>query len=170
MDNPLDWLPLAVCVALGVYLAINQYRKKAEQRRHVKFRDELFRQRKQRDDKRPTMVDQMVGEIDALRAIAVHGDDLTEKENAIRARLQMEDDLGWYAEGPAPIDLDQSSRDRLLAHARRDAAEALINSQSALAEVKAFRKEFAENVRYALVAFVIFALSYWWKSHGGSWQ
>jgi hypothetical protein len=164
MNDLLDWLPAAVLVALGGYLAFSHLRRKAEQRRRAEQRADLDRRREQREDRRPTMVEAFNMEVDSLRRFALTGDDLTLKENAIFARLQMEDDLGRYAEGLPPIELDQAKRDLLLANARRDAAEALANIRSLMQEVRSLQSTVNEVLRYSVFAMIILvAVTYWRK-------
>jgi hypothetical protein len=54
-------------------------------------------------------------------------------DNYATARVTLEGDLGQFTDQPpAYYDLDEPTRDRLLAHARQDAAHALLNTSSLL--------------------------------------
>ena len=168
-----DWITGAIVMV--VWLAVgamfyNRSHRKAKQRRQQQERQAKFaRLREEREDKRPTMVETMDMELSSLRYFTPRGEDLTAKGNAIIARLEMEDDLGHYAEGPRPIDLDQPKRDLLLAHARRDAAEALANSKSVLEEVRMLRRTFDEMVLYGGITAALIVLAIWVKSGRALW-
>lgn len=126
--------------------------------------------RDERDDKRPTMVEALESELDAHRKFAVRGDDEVERKNALYARVVMEDDLGRYAEGPRPYaDLDQTHRDILLAHARKDAAEALANSRTLLLEVRKLTSTLDEIGRALFWLMAVYLLWSWWKSGFALW-
>lgn len=156
-------------LALGaIYYFYSRYKKAKKLRQEQEIRADFARRREQRDDKRPTMVEQLHMEITALRSVSIRGRDLTIDINNIIARLEMEDDLGRYADGPWFIEMDQQRRDILLAHARRDAAEALANSKSVLREVQQLRRELGELSRYALIGLFVVIGSYYWR-HGLTW-
>jgi hypothetical protein len=132
----------AVAWALfGAALSLpSRYRRWAWLREIRTFGAKLKAERDNRPDKRPTMVEALQDELDMRQRIAVRpvtGEEPWYKtSNPILAKHQLNDDLGQYAEGPHEYNLDQGRRDILLAHARRDAAEALANTRSLLEEVK----------------------------------
>lgn len=162
-----DLIFLAVAglwVAGGAMLYMRAQRKAKERSQLDGLRGTLAKRRDERDDKRPTIVDQRLMEVSGLRALSVRDEDLALQENEIWARLQMEDDLGHYAEGPRPINLDQSQRDLLIAHARRDAAEALANVKLILSEVREQRRERNELMRWLSFAmFLALGAAYLWR-------
>lgn len=156
-------------LALGFKLILDHFSKRAEAKRNAE-RAAMFKARRdERDDKRPTMVEQLDMELNVARGIAVRGEDETRKFNAMFARLTMEDDLGRYAEGPRPYEMDQAHRDILLAHARRDAAEALANSQTLLLEVRKLTRALDEMNRVAFWLLAAYLLWSWWKSGFALW-
>jgi hypothetical protein len=65
-------------------------------------------------------------ELDAMAEWHAHGSDLTPQINEITARNVLRTDLGFYSDIPADYDLDEATRDRLIAHCRQDAAHAVI--------------------------------------------
>jgi hypothetical protein len=168
-SNTIGWLVIGAWLALGFKLLLNQYRKRAEEKRKAERRAMFKARRDERDDKRPTMVEALESELDAYRSIAVRGDDEAQRNNALYARIIMEDDLGRYAESPRPYDVDQAHRDILLAHARRDAAEALATSQTLLREVRRLTSaldEFASVAFWVMAAYLLWS---WWKSGFALW-
>lgn len=116
------------------------------------------------DDPRPTMSETLEMELSSYRSIALPGDDETKRTIEIYARLGMENDLGLYADGPRAYDVDQAHRDILLAHARRDAAEALLTSQAVLQEVRAINRTITSLCRWLLIGISAYILWAWWKA------
>lgn len=60
--------------------------------------------------------------------------------NGVVARNVLHEDLGRYEGHLHVYNLSDDARDRLLAHARQDAAHALCNTSSLLDQVKALRR------------------------------
>jgi hypothetical protein len=60
--------------------------------------------------------------------------------NAVIARNTLHEDLGRYSSGGHCYNLDQDTRDRLLVHARQDAAHALLNTISMMVEMQKLRR------------------------------
>ncbi|MGX1325434.1 putative membrane protein [Bradyrhizobium sp. USDA 377] len=163
-------LVMGAWLALGAKLLLNRYSKQAEKKRKAERRALFEARRDERDDKRPTMLEALESELDAYRSIAVRGDDEAQRNNALYARIVMEDDLGRYAEGPRPYaDLDQARRDILLAHARKDAAEALATSRTLLLEVRRLTSALDEINRVLFWLFAAYLLWAWWKSGFALW-
>jgi hypothetical protein len=62
-------------------------------------------------------------------------------ENAAMANCILQEDLGHYPDSPLfDYGLDDEARDRLLAHARQDAAHALCNTETLLKQAKSLRR------------------------------
>lgn len=59
--------------------------------------------------------------------------------DAVTAQNVLHEDLGYYRTKTAEYDLDQAHRDKLLAHARQDAAHAVYAGNSAEREVRKLR-------------------------------
>src|SRR5437899_1766337 len=111
-SDTVGWLVIWACLALGIKLALNQFRKKKEESRRAAARRAALKVRRdERDDKRPTMAEALESELETSRQFALTGDDEAQRNNALYARIVMEDDLGRYAEGPRPYDIDQAHRD-----------------------------------------------------------
>jgi hypothetical protein len=169
-SDTVGWLVMWACLALGIKLTLDYFSKRSAEKREAERWTALKARRDEREDKRPTMVEVLEMELDASRAVALTGDDEAQRNNALYARIVMEDDLGRYAEGPRPYaDLDQAHRDILLAHARRDAAEALATSRTLLREVRSLTSSLNELVRAAFWAMAAFLLWSWWKSGFALW-
>jgi hypothetical protein len=60
--------------------------------------------------------------------------------NSIVARNILHEDLGRFDTRLRRYGLDDDTRDRLIAHARQDAAHALVNTATLLEQVKALRR------------------------------
>ena len=88
--------------------------------------------------------DKITAEEGLKAAIAAHkalGRRDTTSDNNVVAQNILEGDLGYFRDaGIAQYDLDEEARDRLIAHARQDAALAVLNSASLLAEVARMRR------------------------------
>ncbi|MCJ2112970.1 hypothetical protein MKK64_17455 [Methylobacterium sp. E-025] len=69
----------------------------------------------------------------ANHALGVKGDSA---DGGVIARETLHDELGYNGPPETQYDLDQGTRDILLAHARQDAAHALCNSIALLKRVK----------------------------------
>ena len=158
------------CLALGIKLTLNYFSKRSAEKREAERRATLNARRDEREDKRPTMLEALESELDISRRVALPNDDEERRNNALYARIVMEDDLGRYAEGPRPYaDLDQAHRDILLAHARKDAAEALATNRTLLMDVRRLTSALDGLARYAFWAMAAFLLWSWWKSGFAVW-
>jgi hypothetical protein len=71
----------------------------------------------------------------AQQLIHVRGSNLTKQYNHISARNVLDAELGKYFDQQPIYHLDQDTRDRLLVHARQDAAEALCHASCLMDEV-----------------------------------
>jgi hypothetical protein len=168
-ENTILMLIVGAFLALGFKLILDRISKRAEEKRKDEEAARWRAHRDARDDKRPTMGEQLDMELSSARSFAVRGEDEARRDNAIYARILMEDDLGRYAEGPRPYEMDQDHRDILLAHARKDAAEALANTRTVLAEVRGIRRTIDEIVRVAIWLLIAFIVWSWWKSGFMPW-
>ncbi|SHI04720.1 hypothetical protein [Bradyrhizobium erythrophlei] len=168
-SSTVGWIVLWACLALGIKLILNHFSKRTREKREAEHRATLKARREEREDKRPTMAEALESELDWYRRFAISGDDEARRNNALYARLLMEDDLGLYAEGPRPYEIDQVHRDILLAHARKDAAEALATSRTLLQEVRSLTSALNELVRAVIVSMVVLLAVRWWKSGFALW-
>ena len=163
-------LVIGAWLALGIKLLLDHLSKRAAEKRKAERRAMFKARRDERDDKRPTMVEALESELESARWFSLSSDDEAQRNNALYARHVMEDDLGRYAEGPRPYaDLDQAHRDILLAHARKDAAEALANSSTLLLEVRKLTRTLDEINRVAFWLLAAYLLWSWWKSGFALW-
>jgi hypothetical protein len=72
--------------------------------------------------------------------------------NAIAARNILHEELGRFRERQRNYNLDPETRNRLLVHARQDAAHALLNTSSVLDQIRTLKRlvivlSFLESVR-----------------------
>jgi hypothetical protein len=70
-------------------------------------------------------------------------------------------DLGHFSDRPPDCVLDQAVRDRLLAHARRDAAHALINTVRLISNVKELKLLIMMTWLTLGISLVILLLTLW---------
>ena len=73
--------------------------------------------------------------------------------NLVAARTVLQEDLGRFSGHLQVYGLDDDTRDRLLAHARQDAAHALSNTATLLDQVKGLRR-----TMLGLVIAILFAV------------
>lgn len=169
-ENDFIWILWWVWLALGFKWALGRISKKSAEKKQAAFQAEAKARRELRSDKRPTASEALESELTAIHSRSIRGDNWTIKANPIIARNILDDDLGRFAEGPAPYHLEQDKRDILLANARKDAAEALLNTQALLKEVHAL-KSALDNFGYQLFWLgAAFLLWTWWKSGFALWD
>ena len=96
----------------------------------------------------------------AMDAHKLIGSRNTVSDNNVLANNILEGDLGYFSNrGLQNYDLDKETRDRLIAHARQDAALAVINSSSILNELKKIRS--AQTIILIMVASMFFYTFFW---------
>jgi hypothetical protein len=99
--------------------------------------------------------------------LSPRGQDPTEAINAAIAKNVLHEELGYYSDQPCSYNLDQSTRDTLLAHARQDAAHALVINISLLRE-SAQLKERINRLEFCVVV-LMFGMSLLLAEHD-SWH
>jgi hypothetical protein len=104
----------------------------------------------------------------AAKSMLVRGSDWNSKANHIIARHVLQTELGRYSDSddlPLPTyGLDGGTRDRLIVHARQDAAETLLQVNDLKEEVRGLKKAvygLIGNVTFVLMGFILYQ---WWKS------
>ena len=140
-DDVTGLIPILLWVGIGAWWMIRRRRKinlakqAAERRARIKAIGDNIR--KSTSDDRPTMAEKLQADLQATREWAPRGDErgLVATQNSTIAEYHLKDDLGLFAGGPKPYEIDQLQRDILLAHARRDAAHALANTETLLDEM-----------------------------------
>jgi hypothetical protein len=60
-------------------------------------------------------------------------------KNAAKARNILDEELGFFGHSTISYDVDEATRDTLIAHARQDAAHALLNTGTLLKQMRALR-------------------------------
>jgi HEAT repeat protein len=100
--------------------------------------------------------------IKSRKSMSFPGSNLSKDLNHTIARNVVEMERGQYSDPQPVYDLDEATRDRLLVHARQDAAEALLHTRSIMDEVYRLKKAQA-NFGYALCLLVIVSViwKYW---------
>jgi hypothetical protein len=102
--------------------------------------------------------------IGAIRRTSLPGTDLNKEADRAIAENILEADLGEHADVQRVYNLDQETRDRLLVHAREDAAIVLRYTSSLVDEVRALRKDLRELERGVSLVLVIGLVVYGLKS------
>lgn len=108
-------------------------------------------------------------QIRALRDWTYPGDPKLEDQirQAIAKNL-LDEDLGLYGDPPRYYDLDQATRDRLLVHARQDAAHALINTGDILNQLAIIARR-SRNVSIAAAILFLLAVLFLVAALGSFW-
>ena len=92
------------------------------------------------------------------------GTDLHKETDRAVAENVLEADLGEHSDVQRVYNFDQKTRDRLLVHARKDAAVALQFASSLVDEVRALRKSIESLIRSFSLLVTIGLCFYFWKS------
>jgi hypothetical protein len=100
----------------------------------------------------------------AHRELSLPGSNWTKQANHIIARNVLDAELERYADEPPIYRLDQETRDRLLVHARQDAAEALLQARSLVDEVHRLKSVLRSLNFSAWFLFASYFLWLWWKA------
>jgi hypothetical protein len=103
-------------------------------------------------------------QLKAAKGFFVPGDNWDKRANHIIARNSLHTDLGRYSGHLQVYHLDEDTRDRLLAYARQDAAEALCHVSTLMDEVRALRKTLNGLINSIFLCVVVFAVLGWWKA------
>jgi hypothetical protein len=88
-------------------------------------------------------------------------DDKQRLENQRLAQNILDADLGHFPDPPPDCVLDQAVRDRLLVHARRDAAHALINTGRLISDVKELKQLIMMTWLTLGISLVVLLLTLW---------
>jgi hypothetical protein len=96
------------------------------------------------------------------RAVHVRGDIWSLTGNRIVADNILDEELGRFPERTAH-NVDQETRDTLLVNARRDAAEALLNTQALIREIHAMKSSQRDFQNQIVFLGLIVATIYWYK-------
>ena len=170
-EDDLIWIVWWVWIAVALYWLFRRISRKSREKKKSLRQAEAKAARELRADKRPTYAEALESEVAATRAVMYPDENWTLTVNAIVASKTLEDDLGRFADGPpARYELEQDRRDTLLAHARRDAAEALLNSRTLLNEVNAFKAALNNLSRSLFWLWVALMLWTWWRSGFALWD
>ena len=94
--------------------------------------------------------------IRAMREIGATQDDI----DAATAQSVLHEDLGYFASKSAEYNLDQGTRDKLLSHARQDAAHAVYAASSTARELRRLRV-LVSVLTFAIVGVLIIEVARW---------
>lgn len=141
----------------------------AETKFSAEHQEELKKRRARDDGGRLTAIESLKDEMRAAHTLWSKEESWPLKSNTIFARNLLDDDLGKFAERYAHFDLDEATRDILLAHARRDAAEALLNTRTLLEQSHARQKSYREMYGQVYFFAIVFVLYSWWQSNFALW-
>jgi hypothetical protein len=100
-------------------------------------------------------------QIKGSRILAVPGTDQRQVENRLVARNVLDTELGRYSDPQPVYGLNDETRDRLVAHARQDAAHALSNTITLMNDVQVLLKETRKTNRTLFLVFIGLAATIW---------
>lgn len=120
------------------------------------------------DDER-TSEDALADTLKAQRDLFVRGSNWDKQANHIVARNVLHAELGMYADPQPNYQLDQDTRDRLLVHARQDAAEALCHVRTLMDEVHQMKSAWRSLNFSIWVLFVAYLVWTWSQSGFALW-
>jgi hypothetical protein len=115
-------------------------------------------------EKKQTAQEALAIALKTQKFLSVPGSNWTKLANHIIARNVLDSELGRFADELPVYHLDQETRDRLLVHARQDAAEAMCHVSSLMDDVHQLRATLRSWNFTACVLVVGFLLSLWWKA------
>lgn len=104
-------------------------------------------------DEKRTASEDLAARVGTIRA--VQGDDMA-AINAATARNILHEELGYFSDPQTGYNLDEGTRNRLLAHARQDAAHAVLSLGTLSADVRKLQR--SAKVIIALLAVLIVAV------------
>jgi hypothetical protein len=113
-------------------------------------------------DKKQTSNEALDMAIKSRKSFSLPGSNWPKDLNHTIARNVVETERGQYSDLQPVYGLDEAARDRLLVHARQDAAEALLHTRSMMDEVYRLKKaqaKFGYTLLLLVVAGVIW--KYW---------
>jgi len=120
-------------------------------------------------NEKQTANEALAASLKAHKEFFVRGNNWDVQANHIVARNVLHSELGRYADDQPIYHLDQDTRDRLLVHARQDAAEALCQVRSLMDEVhrvKSAWRSFSFTLLFLILAYLIWT---WYKSGFALW-
>jgi hypothetical protein len=94
-------------------------------------------------------------------AVMSPGEDKQRLEDQLLAQNILHADLGHFSDPPPDYVLGEAVRDRLLAHARQDAAHALINTSRLISDVKELKRLVMMSWLTLGIFLVILLLTFW---------
>jgi hypothetical protein len=106
----------------------------------------------------------------AGRSISLPGSDWNKQANHLVARNVLHSELGMYADNQPIYNLDQETRDRLLVHARQDAAEAMCHARSLVDDIHQLKSALRGFNLTIVALFAAYLLWSWWKSGFAIWS
>jgi hypothetical protein len=108
---------------------------------------------------------ELAAKLASIRAMQVPGKHAEIDVNHTLALNLLDFDLGRHPDIP-PNDygLDQRTRDRLLVHARQDAAETLLHAITALDEIHRLKRSVKIAASLVFASLAVLLISVWWSS------
>jgi hypothetical protein len=104
------------------------------------------------------------------RDLFIWGSNWNKQANHVVARNVLHAELGRYSDDLPIYNLDQETRDRLLVHARQDAAEALYHASSLMDDVHQL-KSTVRGLSFSILCICVTALVLsWWKWGLAPWE
>jgi hypothetical protein len=100
--------------------------------------------------------------VTAMLGMVPRGADKEAFINRVTAKEILQEELGQRSVPQPEYGLDQTTRDRLLAHARQDAAHALLNSITLMKEVRKLRRRSAAFENTVALTFLMLFIGWAW--------
>jgi hypothetical protein len=111
------------------------------------------------DDDKPDARAELQSKLKAARDVMPSGEQWQKRVNRLVAQNMLHQELGRFKERPPNYRLDEVTRDRLIVHARQDAAHALLNTISLMDQSWNARKEWSPIgwiVAFSLAAIIAY--------------
>jgi hypothetical protein len=98
----------------------------------------------------------------AMLSMVPRGTDKEAFVNRVTAKEILQEEMGQRSLPQREYGLDQTTRDRLLAHTRQDAAHALLNTMTLMKEVRELRRRSAAFENTVALTFLILFIGWAW--------
>ena len=98
----------------------------------------------------------------AMLSMVPRGTDKEAFVNRVTAKEILQEEMGQRSLPQPEYGLDQTTRDRLLAHTRQDAAHALLNTVTLMKEVRELRRRSAAFENTVALTFLILFIGWAW--------
>ena len=98
----------------------------------------------------------------AMASMVPRGTDKEAIINRFTAKEILHEELGLRSSHQPDYGFDQTTRDRLIAHTRKDAAHALLNTMTLMKEVRELKRRSAKFENTVVLTFLILFIAWAW--------